>query len=223
MKKSKNRFFRHRTPTFPNFFYSIKLLVDKVYDAKKNFWIAINYGKIGRKKWSEKSGILKKKIFTKNSKLLVFILHKVKLGGRTILFRCPLGMGCMGHGRKKYPKFVSKIPILTYRTLVHLDSTSNHSKSCRGHIFVQFCTILYNFEVKRTLFGEAGKIIPRWWFSPKKIIIELSSPIKMASIIRLIWKFASILRLSRAFKIAMKLDDRRCHFLTCLIFNDNRS
>jgi hypothetical protein len=39
-----------------------------------------------------------------------------------------LDMGCMGHGRK----FTSKIPIFTYSTRVHIDSTSNHSKSCRG-------------------------------------------------------------------------------------------
>ena len=48
--------------------------------TQKNFWIAIHYGKIGRKKWSEKSDILKKKIFRKNSKPVVFILHKVNLG-----------------------------------------------------------------------------------------------------------------------------------------------
>jgi hypothetical protein len=114
-------------------------------------------------------------------------------------------MGCMEHGRKKYSKFVSKIPIFTYITLVHIDSTSNHSKSCRG----LFLYILYNFDVKRTLFTEARKIIPRWWFLPKKSIIDLSSPIKMASTIRLVWKFASILRSNRAFKIAMKLDGRR--------------
>ncbi len=47
-----------------------------------------------------------------------------------------LDMGCMGHGRKKYSKFVSKIPIFTYSTLVHHDLTSIHSKSCRGLFFV---------------------------------------------------------------------------------------
>ena len=65
---------------YPNFFYSINLSVDKVYDAKKKFGIANHYGKIGRKKWSEKSGILKKKFFRKNSKPMVFILQEVKLG-----------------------------------------------------------------------------------------------------------------------------------------------
>ncbi len=45
--------------------------MDKVYDAKKKFWKAIHHGKIGRKKESEKSKILKKKP-------LVFILQKVK-------------------------------------------------------------------------------------------------------------------------------------------------
>jgi hypothetical protein len=36
-----------------------------------------------------------------------------------------------------------------------------------------FLNILNNFEVKRTLFAEARKIIPRWWFLPKKSIIDL--------------------------------------------------
>ena len=34
---------------FPNFFYSINLSVDKVYNAKNIFWIATLYRKIGRK------------------------------------------------------------------------------------------------------------------------------------------------------------------------------
>ncbi len=91
---------------------------------------------MGRKKWSEKSRILKKNFFRKNSKPVVFYYTKSQIGGRTILFRCHLDMGCMGHGRKKYLKLVSKIPIFTYSTLVHLDSTSNHSKSCRGLFFL---------------------------------------------------------------------------------------
>jgi hypothetical protein len=37
----------------------------------------------------------------------------------------------------------------------------------------KFWYIVYNFEVKQTLFAEAGKIIP-------KSIIDLSSPIKMS-------------------------------------------
>jgi hypothetical protein len=51
-------------------------------------------------------------------------------------------MGYMGHGRKKCPKFVTKIPIFTNSNRVHLDSTSNHSKSCKGLIFNAFCTIV---------------------------------------------------------------------------------
>ena len=54
--------------------------MDKVYDAKNNFWIAIYYGKIGRKKWSEKSDILKKFFLGKTQKRMVFIIEKVKLG-----------------------------------------------------------------------------------------------------------------------------------------------
>ena len=64
----------------PNFFHSINSSVDKVYNAKNNFGLAIPYRKKGRKKWSEKSEILKKIFFRKNSKPLVFILQKVKLG-----------------------------------------------------------------------------------------------------------------------------------------------
>jgi hypothetical protein len=52
------------------------LSVDKVYDAKKKFWIAIHHGKIGRKKWSEKSDILKKKFFRKNPKTQSFYFRK---------------------------------------------------------------------------------------------------------------------------------------------------
>jgi hypothetical protein len=33
---------------FPNFFYSIKLSLDKVYNAKNFFWIASLYRKKGR-------------------------------------------------------------------------------------------------------------------------------------------------------------------------------
>ncbi len=70
----------------------------------------------------------------KNSKPMVFIL---KLNwGRCLHFRCHLDMGCMESGRKEYSKFVTKISIFTYSTRVHLDSTLNHSKSCRRHIFV---------------------------------------------------------------------------------------
>ncbi len=54
--------------------------MDKVYDAKNNFWIAIHHGKMGRKKWSEKSGILKKNFLEKIPKHMAFILAKVKLG-----------------------------------------------------------------------------------------------------------------------------------------------
>jgi len=42
---------------YPNFFYSINLLGDKLYDAKKNFGKAIHHGKKGRKKEPEKSEI----------------------------------------------------------------------------------------------------------------------------------------------------------------------
>ena len=40
----------------------------KVFNAKKNFCLAIPYRKIGRKKGSEKSEILKKKFFRKDPK-----------------------------------------------------------------------------------------------------------------------------------------------------------
>ncbi len=67
MKKS---IFRHRTQTCPNCFYSINSFVDKVYNAKKKFGTANHYRKIGRKKGSEKSDILKN-IFGKTQKHMV--------------------------------------------------------------------------------------------------------------------------------------------------------
>ncbi len=75
MKKSKSLFFRHRTPTYPNFFHSINFSVDKVCDAKNNFCLAIPFRKIGRKKWSEKSEILKKKNFQKKPKNAKFFFQ----------------------------------------------------------------------------------------------------------------------------------------------------
>ncbi len=110
MNKSK---YRHRTQTYPNFFDSRNLSVDKVYNAKNNFWIAIPYRKIGR---------IKVIFWIKKNKNEWFILVKVTWG-----------------------------------------------------VGVHF----------------SGAII------------------QVASIIRLVWKFVSILRLIRNFKIAMILDDRR--------------
>ena len=42
--------------------------MDKVYETKNNFCPAIPFRKIGRKKGSEKSEILKKNFFRKNPK-----------------------------------------------------------------------------------------------------------------------------------------------------------
>ena len=61
---------------YPNIFYSINWSVDKVYNAKKKIGIANHYGKIGRKKGSEKSNILKKIFFRKNSKTHGFYFRK---------------------------------------------------------------------------------------------------------------------------------------------------
>jgi hypothetical protein len=44
-KNTKIDFFA-RESIYPNFFYSINLSVDKVYNARKNFWIATLYRKI---------------------------------------------------------------------------------------------------------------------------------------------------------------------------------
>jgi len=205
MKKSKNRFFRHRKPTYPNFFHSINLSMDKVYDTKNNFCLAFPYRKIGRKKGSKKVIFWKKIFFGKTQKHMVFILEKVKLGVGLYFSGALLIWDVWDMVEKNtqslWPKFRFS-PIAPYCTSTRLRITQNLVED-------SFLYILYNFEVKRTLFAQAGNIIPRWWFLPKKSIIDLSSPIKMASIIRLVWKFASMLRLSRAFKIAMKLDDRR--------------
>ena len=74
------RFFRHRTPKYSNFFHSINLPVDKVYNAKNNFCHAIPYRKIGRKKGSKKVIFWKKFFLGKTQKRMVFIFDKVKLG-----------------------------------------------------------------------------------------------------------------------------------------------
>ncbi len=80
---------------------------------------------------------------------------------------------------KKYPKSMVKIPIFAYRTRLHLGLTSKHSKSCRGLIFVDSIQFL----------GQTDIIIRHHhpFKSYKKIV----------PIIRLDWKFASILRLNR--------------------------
>ena len=152
----------------------------------------------------------------KTQKRKVFILEKVKLGVG-VYFSGTIQIWDVWDMAEKntqslWPKFRFS-PIAPECTSTGLWITQNLVED-------SFLYILYNFEVKRTLFAEAGNIIPRWWFLPKKSIIDLSSPIKTVPIIRLDWK----LKLSRAFKIAMKLDDRRrSHFLTCPIFSDNRS
>jgi len=53
--------------------------LDNVYNAKKKFGIANHYGKIGRKKRSEKSDIFKKFFQEKPNDPMVFILEKIKL------------------------------------------------------------------------------------------------------------------------------------------------
>ena len=128
-------------------------------------------------------------------------------------------MGYMGHGRKNTQSLRAKFrfsPIATGCASTRVRITQNLVEN-------SFLYILNNFEVKRTSFAEAGKIIPRWCFLPKKAIIDLSSPIKTVPIIRLDWKFASILILNRAFKIAIKLENRGGPFFTFQIFSDNRS
>ena len=73
----------------------------------------------------------------------------------------------------------------------------NHSKSSRVFIFV----------LPVQLWGQTVIIFLWWWFFPKKCTIDLSRMLKEWKTIRLAWKFASILSLTRAFKIAMKLDN----------------
>jgi len=54
--------------------------LDKVYETKNNFYPAIPFRKIGRKKGSKKSDILKIFFLGNTQKRMVFILEKVKLG-----------------------------------------------------------------------------------------------------------------------------------------------
>ena len=133
MKKS---IFSIENACIPQLFLLDKLVSGQGLKCKKKFLTCYSLSKNRSKKRIEKSDILKIFFFRKNPKTQSFYFRKSLIGGWTLLFRCHLDMGCMGHGRKKYSKFVSKIPIFTYSTLVHLDSTSNHSKSCRGLFFV---------------------------------------------------------------------------------------
>jgi hypothetical protein len=148
---------------YSNFFHSINLSVEKVY-AKKKFDLLFPIEKKCQEKWN----------FEKND-----FFENLNLGS-DFQFQMPSRYGIYGTWSKKYPRFVTKIPIFTYSTRIHIDSTSNHSKSCRGAIL----------SSNGHYFGEAEEIIPRWCFFPKKSIIALSISIKMASIIRLVWKFA---------------------------------
>ncbi len=45
---------------YPNYFFSLNLSVDKVYNAKNILWIATLYRKIGRKNTWRQRGILGK-------------------------------------------------------------------------------------------------------------------------------------------------------------------
>ncbi len=54
--------------------------MDKVYNAKNNFWLAIPYRKIGRKNGRKKVIFWKQFFLGKPQKHKVFILEKVKLG-----------------------------------------------------------------------------------------------------------------------------------------------
>ena len=150
----------------------------------------------------------KKFFLGKTQKRKVFILEKVKLGVG-VYFSGAIQIWDVWDMAEKntqslWPKYRFS-PIAPRYTSTRLKITQNLVED-------SFFYILYNFEVKRTLFGECGKIIPRWWFLPKKTIIDLSSPIKLVPIIRLVWKLASILRLRRAFKIAIKLENWRRSF-----------
>ncbi len=126
------------------------------------------------KKMVEKSEILKKNFFRKNSKPLVFILHKVKFGVG-LYFSGAISIWDVWDMVEKntqslWPKFRFS-PIAPQYTSTRLRINQNLVED-------SFFYILYNFEVKRTLFAEAGNIIRRWWFLPKKSIIDLSSPIQ---------------------------------------------
>ncbi len=124
----------------------------------------------------------------KTQKRQVFIFEKVNLGVG-VYFSGAIQIWDVWdmvekNSQSLWPKFRFSI-IAPWCTSTRLRITQNLIED-------SFLYILYNFEVKRTLFAEAGKIIPKWWFLPKQSIIDLSSPKKMASIIRLVWKFRKI-------------------------------
>ncbi len=105
----------------------------------------------------------------------------------------------------KYSKFVTKIPIFTYSTLVHLDSTLNHSKSCREH-----------FSLLSVQFWGQTDIICRSWKNNSKMMI-FTDKIRH----RPFESYKNDLYHPIGLKICQHTQIEIGHFLTCPIFNDN--
>jgi hypothetical protein len=111
---------------------------------------------------------LKKNFFLgKSQNHKVFILEKAKLGVGVYFLGVIQIWDVWGHGRKKYSKLVTKIPIFTYSTSTRLRITQNLVEG-------SFLYILYNCEVKRALFGEARKN------NPSSTFRELNRAFKIA-------------------------------------------
>ncbi len=83
-----------------------------------------------RKKWYFE------KFFLGKTQKHKFLFQKKLNWGSVSNFQVPYRYGMYGTWPKKILKVLTKIPIFTYSTLVHLDSTLNHSKSCRELFFV---------------------------------------------------------------------------------------
>ncbi len=95
------------------------------------------------------------------------------------------------------PKFLF-LPLAPECTSIRLRITQNLVQDL-------FLCILYNFGSNGHYFKEE---IPKWWFLLQKSTIDLSS-----TIIRLFWKFSSLLKLNKT--------DRRRSLFTCLIFHSD--
>ncbi len=138
---------------YHNSFYSINLSVEQVYKAKKN-WIAILYRKIG---WEKVK--FREIIYCKNSNRFFFIFDKVRLNwGSDFTLQVPTRYGIYGTWSKKNLK-VCKNPKFRFLPIVP-EFTSTRLRINQNLVEDYFLYILYNFEVKRTLFGESGKIFP---------------------------------------------------------------
>ena len=151
----------------------------------------------------KKSKIKKKKFYGKTQKHKVFISDNINRGV-VVYFSGDLGIWDVWDTAGKNTQSLEPKIVFWILNPVNLHMTHWIIQNLVENLFLCF---LSNFGVKWSLFDKTKNIFLWWWFFPKKCTIDLSSTIKKWRTIRLAWKFASILSLTRAFKIAMKLDN----------------